>query len=81
MLETLLTKRRILEIYLNVVEWGDGVYGAEAAARYHFGVPAAALTPSRPRGSPPCCRARAAIRRGRDTALSPAAARRRSSRA
>jgi monofunctional biosynthetic peptidoglycan transglycosylase len=43
MLETLLTKRRILEIYLNVVEWGDGVYGAEAAARYH--VPAAALTP------------------------------------
>jgi monofunctional biosynthetic peptidoglycan transglycosylase len=45
MLETLLTKRRILEIYLNVVEWGDGVYGAEAAARYHFGVPAAALSP------------------------------------
>ena len=45
MLETVLTKRRILEIYLNVVEWGDGVYGAEAAARYHFGVPAAALTP------------------------------------
>lgn len=46
MLETLLTKRRILEIYLNVVEWGDGVYGAEAAARYHFGVPAAALSPA-----------------------------------
>lgn len=45
MLETLLTKRRILEIYLNVVEWGDGVYGAEAAARHHFGVPAAALSP------------------------------------
>ena len=45
MLETLLTKRRILEIYLNVVEWGDGVYGAEAAARYHYGVPAAALSP------------------------------------
>ena len=46
MLETLLTKRRILEIYLNVVEWGDGVYGAEAAARYHFGAPAAALSPA-----------------------------------
>ena len=44
MLETLLTKRRILEIYLNVAEWGDGVYGAEAAARYHFKVPAAELT-------------------------------------
>jgi len=46
MLETLLTKRRILEIYLNVAEWGDGVYGAEAAARYHYGVPAAMLGPS-----------------------------------
>lgn len=45
MLETVLTKRRILEIYLNVVEWGDGVYGAEAAAHYHFGTTAAALTP------------------------------------
>lgn len=46
MLETVLTKRRILEIYLNVAEWGDGVYGAEAAAHYHFGVPAVALTPA-----------------------------------
>ena len=46
MLEALLTKRRILEIYLNVAEWGDGVYGAEAAARYHYGVPAAALSPA-----------------------------------
>lgn len=46
MLEAVLTKRRILEIYLNVVEWGDGVYGAEAAARYRFGVTAAALTPA-----------------------------------
>jgi monofunctional biosynthetic peptidoglycan transglycosylase len=46
MLEAVLTKRRILEIYLNVVEWGDGVYGAEAAARYHFGVSAAALAPA-----------------------------------
>ena len=46
MLEAVLTKRRILEIYLNVVEWGDGVYGAEAGAQYHFGVTAAALTPA-----------------------------------
>jgi monofunctional biosynthetic peptidoglycan transglycosylase len=46
MLETVLTKRRILELYLNVVEWGDGVYGAEAAARYHYGVSAAMLTPA-----------------------------------
>ena len=45
MLERTLSKRRILEIYLNVAEWGEGVFGAEAAARHHFGVPAAALTP------------------------------------
>jgi monofunctional glycosyltransferase len=44
MLEAILTKRRILEIYLNVAEWGDGVYGAEAASHYHFRVPASALT-------------------------------------
>ena len=46
MLETVMDKRRILEIYLNVAEWGDGVYGAEAAARYHFGATAAALSPA-----------------------------------
>jgi len=45
MLETMLTKRRILELYLNVIEWGEGVFGAEAAARHHFGVTAADLTP------------------------------------
>ena len=39
-LEDDLTKRRILELYLNVIEWGDGVYGAEAAARRYFGKPA-----------------------------------------
>ncbi|MCS6896398.1 MAG: monofunctional biosynthetic peptidoglycan transglycosylase [Nitrospira sp.] len=44
LLERHLTKRRILEIYLNVVEWGRGVYGAEAAARHHFGKSAADLT-------------------------------------
>ena len=43
MLEDQLSKRRILELYLNFAEWGDGVFGAEAAARYHFGIPAAAL--------------------------------------
>ncbi len=41
--EFILGKRRILELYLNVAEWGPGVYGAEAAARYHFGIPAAAV--------------------------------------
>lgn len=45
MLETIMSKRRILEIYLNVIEWGDGVFGAEAAARYHYGTSAAGLTP------------------------------------
>jgi monofunctional biosynthetic peptidoglycan transglycosylase len=45
MMERTLSKRRILELYLNVAEWGEGVFGAEAAARYHFGVPAAALGP------------------------------------
>jgi monofunctional biosynthetic peptidoglycan transglycosylase len=39
--ERILGKRRILELYLNVIEWGPGVYGAEAAAQYHFGMPAA----------------------------------------
>ena len=44
MLESTMPKRRILELYLNYAEWGEGVFGAEAAARHHFGVPAAALT-------------------------------------
>lgn len=43
-LEKHLTKKRILEIYLNVVEMGERVYGAEAAARHYFGKPASALT-------------------------------------
>ncbi|HUF46574.1 MAG TPA: monofunctional biosynthetic peptidoglycan transglycosylase [Vicinamibacterales bacterium] len=42
-LEAELPKRRILELYLNVVEWGDGLWGAEAAARTYFGIPAASL--------------------------------------
>jgi monofunctional biosynthetic peptidoglycan transglycosylase len=44
MLETSMSKQRILELYLNFAEWGEGVFGAEAAARYHFGVPASALS-------------------------------------
>ncbi len=44
MLEAVLSKRRILEIYLNVIEWGNGVFGAEAAAHYHFGVSAGELS-------------------------------------
>ncbi|KVN42592.1 monofunctional biosynthetic peptidoglycan transglycosylase [Burkholderia pyrrocinia] len=43
MLETLLDKERIFEIYLNSVEWGRGVYGAEAAARYYYRIPASRL--------------------------------------
>src|SRR5687768_8399733 len=45
MLEILMDKRRIFELYLNVIEWGEGVFGAEAAARYHFGVSASELAP------------------------------------
>jgi len=45
MLEGLLSKRRILEIYLNNVEWGEGLFGAQAAARHYFRVDAAQLAP------------------------------------
>ena len=45
MLESVMSKRRILELYLNVAEWGEGVFGAEAAARHYFGVGAANLAP------------------------------------
>ena len=44
-LERALSKRRIFELYLNLIEWGDGIYGIEAAARHYFGVPAAGLNP------------------------------------
>ena len=44
-LEAELSKRRILELYLNVIEWGDEVYGADAAARRYFRKSAASLTP------------------------------------
>ncbi|MEL0028647.1 MAG: monofunctional biosynthetic peptidoglycan transglycosylase [Perlucidibaca sp.] len=46
MLEQMMEKRRIYEIYLNVIEWGDGVFGAEAAARHYFHKPASALSAS-----------------------------------
>jgi monofunctional biosynthetic peptidoglycan transglycosylase len=42
-LEEALSKRRIFELYLNLIEWGDGIYGIEAAARRHFGVSASSL--------------------------------------
>jgi monofunctional biosynthetic peptidoglycan transglycosylase len=44
-LESALTKRRIFELYLNLIEWGDGIYGVEAAAQRHFGVSSSDLTP------------------------------------
>jgi monofunctional biosynthetic peptidoglycan transglycosylase len=44
MLEQLMTKRRILEIYLNIIEWGNGIFGAEAAARHYYGTSASNLS-------------------------------------
>jgi monofunctional biosynthetic peptidoglycan transglycosylase len=44
MLEQMMSKRRILEIYMNVIEWGEGVFGAEAAARHYFRTNAASLS-------------------------------------
>lgn len=44
MLEAVMEKERIFEIYLNVVEWGNGVFGAEAAARHYYGMSATSLT-------------------------------------
>lgn len=44
MIETLWSKRRILEVYLNVIEWGNGVFGAEAAARHYYGISASQLS-------------------------------------
>jgi monofunctional biosynthetic peptidoglycan transglycosylase len=44
LLEAMLPKRRILELYLNVIEWGNGVFGAEAAAQRYFGIPASRLS-------------------------------------
>jgi monofunctional glycosyltransferase len=43
-IDTIWTKRRMIEVYLNIAEWGEGVFGAEAAARRHFGKPASDLS-------------------------------------
>lgn len=45
MIESVMSKRRILEIYLNVIEWGEGVFGAQAAARHYYGASAEWLSP------------------------------------
>lgn len=45
LLETLWSKQRIFEVYLNVIEWGNGVFGAEAAARHYYGIGASQLAP------------------------------------
>jgi monofunctional biosynthetic peptidoglycan transglycosylase len=87
MLEAVLSKDRILEIYLNVAEWGIGVFGCEAGARKHFGVSAARLSPAqaarmaamlpRPRfyarhpGHPMLARRAAAIQRWMGSAQTP----------
>jgi len=44
-MERVLSKKRILELYLNVAEWGEGIFGAEAASRHYFGKPCSELTP------------------------------------
>jgi monofunctional biosynthetic peptidoglycan transglycosylase len=44
-MEEVLSKRRILELYLNVVEWGEGIFGIEAASRHYYGKPSSELTP------------------------------------
>ena len=46
MIEAVMSKRRILELYLNLAEWGEGVFGCEAGARHHFGVSAAQVGPA-----------------------------------
>jgi monofunctional biosynthetic peptidoglycan transglycosylase len=43
-IEAVWGKRRIMEVYLNVAEWGDGIFGAEAASQARFGKPASELT-------------------------------------
>lgn len=43
-MEQVLSKSRILELYMNVIEWGDGIYGADAASQYYFGIPSALIS-------------------------------------
>ena len=47
--DTLWTKKRIMEVYLNIAEWGPGIYGIEAASQYHFKVPASKLSAQKDR--------------------------------
>ncbi len=78
-LERVLSKDEILEVYLNIAEWGDDVFGAEAAARYYFDVPAAHLNwpqsallaaiLANPHVLNPCGTGRDAARRRRDVIL------------
>jgi monofunctional biosynthetic peptidoglycan transglycosylase len=68
--DAVLSKRRIVEIYLNIAEWDKGVYGAEAAARHHFGVSAArmsAMQAARMAATLPAPRLRDPARPGRTT--------------
>ena len=51
MLENVMSKRRIMEIYLNVIEWGNGVFGAEAAIRHYYGASASSSVQNRPLAS------------------------------
>jgi len=44
-MEKVLSKKRILELYLNVAEWGEGIFGVEAASRHYYGKPSSELTP------------------------------------
>jgi monofunctional biosynthetic peptidoglycan transglycosylase len=46
MIEATWSKRRILEVYMNEIEWGTGIFGAEAAARHYFGISASELSPA-----------------------------------
>ncbi len=65
-LEAELSKRRILELYLNEIEWGDGIYGVEAASRAYFDIPASAVGPDE------AALLAAAIVNPRDPAMNPA---------
>lgn len=49
MIDSLWTKRRLLEVYLNIAEWGDGIFGIEAAAKTYFGVSARSISPTQAR--------------------------------
>lgn len=70
LIEVVWGKRRIVEVYLNIAEFDEGVFGIEAAARHHFGVPAAALSPdqsARLMAVLPNPKGRSAVRPGRFT--------------